>query len=372
MKDTLWEKILGHQSLLVNLRKTIEEEKVGHAYLFAGPQGVGKHYTATFFAAALNCEQGLGKACGVCSSCRAVLNQSHPDVFFFQPEGNFITIDQIREIQHLVGLKVLKGRRKVVLIDQVDSLNLPAANSFLRTLEEPPPAVVFVLITSRPEALLSTIFSRCQLILFRPLSPEEISRILQEKFSFPSEKASFITQLSRGILSRAVALAENSFLLRQREVLKRLFTGDLSLPMLSELVAELARETKEQLQMLKEEQEKESHQRKEFIGPSMGKKEEQRHKRELNRLEHQIYQEILTFLILFYRDLLLLGENTDKNLISNIDFTEELKMKAKNFGVKRVSKALALIQETRKVIVANVSPLLALENLLFNLSSLEA
>src|SRR3990170_7463544 len=162
----LWEQIKGHEETINLLRGVIDKGRPSHAYLFSGPRGVGKAKTAVTFAAALNC----ASACGACPSCRAVFAHTHPDFHYIEPEGQqTIMRGQITELLKVVHLKKGPGAAKVVVIDEAQALGQEAANTLLKTLEEPPAGVVFILVASNIERVLSTIASRCQRIAFGAL-----------------------------------------------------------------------------------------------------------------------------------------------------------------------------------------------------------
>src|SRR5262249_24546682 len=136
--------------------------------IFAGPQGVGKRLTAVALAQALNCEQG---GCGACPVCARIARGVHADVLVVEPgDSGTIKVDQVREAIDRTAYRPFEGRRRVVIVDEADALVPEAQNALLRTLEEPPPASVFVLIPARPEMLLPTVRSRCQRLRFGPLA----------------------------------------------------------------------------------------------------------------------------------------------------------------------------------------------------------
>lgn len=157
--------------------RAIEGGRLSHAYLFAGLEGVGKELFAQELAAALLCRNGPHSACGECVSCRMLVSGNHPAFTKLAPEaGKTLEIDTIRAT--IESLSLRGADRRVFILDQVDRLTIPAANAFLKTLEEPPSGIIFILITSRPAQLLDTIHSRCHRVPFQPLQREEFDQVV--------------------------------------------------------------------------------------------------------------------------------------------------------------------------------------------------
>src|SRR5438876_275216 len=172
--------ITGHRPLLELLARAIARGTLPPSLIFAGPEGVGKRLTATALAQALNCEQGPGiDGCGDCPACKRIARGVHADVLVIEPgESGSIKLDQVREAIERSAYRPFEGRRRLVAIDQADALVDVAQEALLKTLEEPPPASVFVLITSRPDVLLPTLRSRCQRLRFGPLSAADVADVL--------------------------------------------------------------------------------------------------------------------------------------------------------------------------------------------------
>ncbi|MCX5726213.1 MAG: DNA polymerase III subunit delta' [Candidatus Saganbacteria bacterium] len=141
-------------------------DRVPNAYLFAGPKGSSKLKTALALAGALNCEKGGVDSCGSCSTCEKIKGGIHPDVINFVPKGASIKIDEVRELRSFVRYGPSSGKWLVAIVHDADKFTIEAANSFLKVLEEPPPHVLFILISAKEKAILSTIVSRCQKIVF--------------------------------------------------------------------------------------------------------------------------------------------------------------------------------------------------------------
>jgi len=167
--------VVGQEHVIDVLGRAVRVGRIGHAYLFSGPRGVGKTTTARLLAMAANCENedAAARPCGVCESCRLVQAGAHPDVTELDAASNN-SVEDVRDLREKVGLAALRGGMRVWILDEAHMLSRAAANALLKTLEEPPPGLLFVLATTEPEKLPPTILSRCQHFRFRRLSDDEI------------------------------------------------------------------------------------------------------------------------------------------------------------------------------------------------------
>lgn len=162
------------------LLKAIGSGRVAHSYLFSGPAR-DKGEVAEAFARALLCDLPRdGDSCGECRSCRQVLHGNHPDLHRIEPSGTAIRIEQIRRMQRLVQYRSYQGGRKVFILEPAESMTAEAANSLLKTLEEPPPGTVFVLVSDRPGACLPTVLSRCQPFYFHEAGASPVETRLDD------------------------------------------------------------------------------------------------------------------------------------------------------------------------------------------------
>jgi DNA polymerase III subunit delta' len=209
-----WHSVRGHDRVVESLRHNLAQGRFPHAFLFVGPEGVGKRTFALKLAQALLCERAEASAldpCETCPSCLQIEAGNHPDVLqVARPEEKHdLPISVIRELCLDLGLKPARGSRKVAIVDDADDLNDEAANAFLKTLEEPPPGSVLILIGTSPELQLETIVSRCRVVRFDPLPEMELASLLREQgvTADPTE-ASRLAQLAEGSVGRAVGLAD--------------------------------------------------------------------------------------------------------------------------------------------------------------------
>jgi len=221
-----WTQIEGQSQALNVLERAVTQGRVHHAYLFTGPDGVGKAQTALAMAAVLNCkarseDSPFAPQCGKCTNCMRIQSEQHPDLHVVRPDGQNIKISQVRVVQKAAQQRPYEARYQVVVIDEADRLTDEAANALLKTLEEPPLSMRIILVTSKPHLLLDTIRSRCQLLQFANLTPEIVSRLLSLQSAALDAKSATLevaARLGEGSLGRATRLLESG-LLERRETL---------------------------------------------------------------------------------------------------------------------------------------------------------
>ena len=220
-----WEEVLGHDRQKEEMRRLLSRGKLPHALLLAGPEGIGKRLLGRVLAAAVLCpHQAEGAPCGCCPSCQAMASAAHPDYYELEPEvrgkgTKLIRIESIREITELAARYPVMSDRRVILLDEVDLMNEPAANSLLKTLEEPPGEVTFVLVTSARSALLDTIISRCMPVSFGLLGREEIASFLERK-GVAAGQAQDLAALADGSLGKALQLMAREGLAQRDNALR--------------------------------------------------------------------------------------------------------------------------------------------------------
>jgi len=218
----MWD-IIGQDRAVALLTQSLAGGTASHAYLFTGPEHVGKTRLAVLLAQALNCT-GAEPPCGQCTACKKIQHGSHADVQLIgltqKDEGaeyKVIRIEQVEEIQHDANLPPFEGRNKVFIIEQAELLSQEGANRFLKTLEEPPPNVTFVLLTINERLLPETVVSRCLRLELQPVPHDVIAGWLVENRKVPPEKADLLARLSHGCPGWALTAADDESILAQRD-----------------------------------------------------------------------------------------------------------------------------------------------------------
>ena len=205
--------IVGHKPLVDLLRRAVARGRVPQSLLFAGPEGVGKHAIVIALAQAVNCPRRgeAGRApddgCGECATCQRIARGQHSDVAVIDQGGEAsIKIRMIRErVLEVVGFRPFEARHRVFIIDPADEMTEEAQDALLKTLEEPPAAAIFMLVTAYPDTLSPTIQSRCRRLRFGPLAEADVARVLTERAGMDRAKARALAGASGGSVSRALA-----------------------------------------------------------------------------------------------------------------------------------------------------------------------
>jgi DNA polymerase-3 subunit delta' len=326
--SAVWRAIRGQDGAIALLRRALATDRVAHAYAFVGPPGVGRRLTALAFAQACLCrEQG----CGACPACRRVAAAQHPDCHVLvpaPPPGNpkgtpSLRIAEVRELEHWAALAPLEGPRKVFVVDDADRITREAAQALLKTLEEPPPRTLLVLIVANVRLLPPTVLSRCQVVRFRPLPDADVVALLTERGS-PPDAARLLARLCRGQVGRALGSDAAVVQARRTAALELLRTSRPGLA---------------------------------------GRLDAAR----LDRDRETVAGYLETYW-LWYRDALCLAAGGTPALLVNADLEADLAAVAASLPLAALTEALREIKEARLALDANLSPRLALERALLALA----
>ncbi len=321
--------LLGHEKPTALLREAAARKKLGHAYLFRGPDGVGKKRTALTLAAVLNCKNPQeNDACGRCSSCRKYFSGNHPDLILIQPDGAAIKIGQIRELKHRLTFSPLEAEMRVIILEDIHTMRREAANSLLKTLEEPAPGNLLVLTADAGGRVLPTILSRCQVLSFGPLDQENMTRVLMQEENMEEATARTLAAVTEGSLGRAKLLRQENLLSLRQEAVEELLLGKHDRP---ETIGRILL-ISEKIAALKE---------------NMG--------------------EFLALLRLWYRDLVLVAAAGPEGAIVNKDLASSLQAAAQHWNLDQLHEKLHRLDLAERQLLRNCSRTSVLETLFFDL-----
>ena len=213
--------VRGHAAIRRLLARAVARDRLPPSLVLSGPDGVGKRQVALGLAELLNCEAvsepeaaaDAPESCGTCPTCRRIARGIHADVVVVAAgEGGTIKVDAVRGVVEQAAFRPFEGRRRVVVVDDADRLVPEAQNALLKTLEEPPPASVFLLVTHRPHLLLPTVRSRCPEMRFGSLTTDEVTDVLVGERDIPAKAARAAAAAADGSVARAVESSSDDYL----------------------------------------------------------------------------------------------------------------------------------------------------------------
>ena len=330
--------IFGQDHLRNRIEPSLLQRRQSHAYLLSGPPHVGKMALAVNLAQAVNCLEGPSIPCGLCNQCTRIAQGHHAGIFVLFPGQEIggerspktvIGIDAIREATRRVSLNPYEGSFNVVIIDGAEAMSEDASNAFLKTLEEPPPHSLFILLTANEDAVLPTVRSRCQSMGLAPLSKDAMVEILINERQTTPDQAEKLFRLSRGCLGWAINALDDGQVLEQRQ-------ADL----------EKMQETL-----------------------SAGLETRFTYANEIATLfgnDRDAAKALLALWLRWWRDLLLIKEGADE-FLHNSDYAESLSSQASTLSMAEIVLFINRVMQTLSDLDSNVSPRLAMEVLMLNL-----
>jgi DNA polymerase-3 subunit delta' len=326
----MWD-IIGHRQIITLLENSLQQGSLAHAYLFTGPRHIGKRTLANGLAQAVNCDSAK-PPCNACTSCQRIAKGKHADVQVIDlvsEEKRDIGIEQIHEMQTAAHLPPYEGKHRVFIINNVERLSQEAANSLLKTLEEPLPRVLMILLCSKESALLPTILSRCQRLELKPLSRAFLQDALVKSYGMEPDKAQLLSRLSGGCPGWAIQAMSDE---------KLLWARDERLGVLEDVITSGA------LKRLAYAGE---------LAASFGKNRER-------------VTEILAFWVQWWHDILLIKSGNCR-LLMNIDHQDLLRRQASALNLRQIVDFIRCLQSTSRYLEQNANPRLALELLMLRM-----
>ena len=317
--------LVGHSKPLNALQMALTNQRLHHAYLFVGPEGVGKRTVAIALAKAIHCSNSAGDFCGECIHCASIVDGNHADVRIIEPLAGKkeISIRQVRDLERDLRYRSFTGKRKIAVIDPAALMNASAQNALLKTLEEPPDNSLMILVTPNAGALLPTLRSRCLRLSFAPLPRTEVVGFLRAKHGLPADDAEFLAAISIGSIGVALTLDQQAFIAK-----RRIWTD-----LLASLKANDYRASIAAAEMLT-----------------------------VNREEAL---EFLRWAESWYRDLLIHRVTDKPDDLGNLDILAQIERQSRQGGVDRSLAALARISSATAGIHRNLNRRMVLERFLF-------
>jgi DNA polymerase III subunit delta' len=333
----MWD-IVGQEKAVSFLQKSLERGKLAHAYLLVSPPHVGKMALAINLAKAISCESPE-PPCGKCVSCRRIAEGKHADIQVIElvqiadssesDSKTKISVEQVDQILHSVNLAPYEGKYRVFIIDGVEFMSIAAANRLLKTIEEPLPNVIFILLTANESLVPVTVVSRCQRIELMPVATEQIEKGLITHYQVDPEKARLLARISNGCFGWAVSAIRDDTLVQQRTEWindwREMFDADYD-------------------------------RRFTFAAKLVEKYTQNR----------SIVQQKLDLLLNWWHDLLLVKTNCTKD-IKNIDFQSELVKMANGYSLSQIRAFIKIIQAAKEQLRLNTNQQLVIEVLMLNI-----
>lgn len=323
--------LVGNERNKEVLRRLLARGRLSATLVFAGPEGVGKRQFALTLAKAANCRRAAemeADSCDECAVCQRVDAGTYGDVMLVAREKSVIRVEQAREMSAEVYFRPREGRQRFFIIDEADRLHEGAANALLKTLEEPPATSTIILLTARPDALLTTVRSRAQRLNFAPLSTPEMEQYLAANYRRPAADTALLARVTGGRIGQATAIDVSEYRRERRTLLELL---------------DLLAAGEDRYRLLKAA---------EFLG----------------KQDRDGFERLLNFLIALLRDLFLLAAGAGREAVVNIDVADWLEALAARVGTRRLSAWAARLDELRANLRVNINRQVATEAALLGLA----
>ncbi len=357
-----FQKVYDQDTAVQILINSIKNNRISHAYLFWGPESVGKKFTAIAFAQSVLCQNPEAKGCGTCSICTRIEKGTHPDVTIIKPVGKvrLISVETIEEVNKTAQFRPYESNRRFIIFEDAERIGIPAQNHFLKTLEEPVTETTFILISSNPAVILPTIRSRCQSIRFQRLRLETVQRIIKQIKNITEDLAQLTSRLSQGQVSRGLDILESEKRIVIMEIFKRLAQGDDPLLLTTEFILFL--------DGIRKKIEKDI------------EKNETINKKELTPAEQTAYQQLITaeiearianefesclyLITCFLRDILIHINTQSSDMLYYPEMTAEFA----SWNQSQAERGLQFIHKVREYLARNISRDKVIRDLFFALS----
>lgn len=325
--------LIGHEWAKTFLQRAASKNTLAHAFLFHGPDGIGKKRTALTLAAYLNCRNrplaNINDSCGHCSSCKKLQTGNHPDLLHIEPDGAMIKIKQIRALKQALTYPPFEAPYRVVILEDVHTMRREAANSMLKTLEEPPPDNILILTAESSGNLLPTIVSRCQKIPFHAIPLPELRNLLAAEDGIDADKAEALAAISEGSPGRAFFLHQSGLLDFRREIVEMLIQSDSTFPETLPPLLQLAEKTADLKEKL---------------------------------------PDLLALLKTWLRDLLVAGSGQAATSAVSRDIAHTLPVAGKKWSTRQLLARIAAVEQAEKALMRNCNRNLVCEVLFFELT----
>lgn len=319
--------IVGQEEITESIKQGILNDRIAHAYILSGPSGIGKKTLTGAFSALLLCEENGVEICGECKPCILNKNFTNPDYYIIEDDGsNSISVDAVRELMKDTAIRPLYSPKKVYVIESGEKMTVQAQNCLLKTLEEPPPYTIIIIITSNYESLLETIKSRCVHYSLKKNTPAQVKEFLREMCLCEEDDIDFIVSYSNGIIGKAIELAQSKEFSQFRNKL-------------IEIVLELNNSgLVEVFNIYKYFEENKNH-----------------------------IDQLLDVMTLYYRDFLIGKKCRDENILINSDKKDIILSNAAKFSTDKIYQNIKVIEKTRRNLRHNANYQLAIEVMLMKL-----